>query len=216
MSSRMLAIRFFRGCRRCPSSLPKGAVSSVARQLGHRGFSYRRSAFSSNSWAQSLWKQWPHACSISTTSWPGPGKGKGSMHTVHISGPRTRDRVPQHAMPDVSSLLPVSTRERCGTLSAKDDVVSPLSSVQKQVARRYSPSLDECSAPPEETRAPPPTTSARDPPPASFARAGGKGTCSNQRRRGNIESLLGEAKKVTKRMSRATRRKSRQMRSRPL
>mmetsp|Transcript_18392 Transcript_18392/g.45745 ORF Transcript_18392/g.45745 Transcript_18392/m.45745 type:complete len:285 (+) Transcript_18392:668-1522(+) len=98
MSSRMLAMRFLRGCRRCPSSFPNGAVSSVARQLGHRGFSYRRSALSSICCAQSRWKQCPHACSMSTTSPAGPGRGSGSMHTVHSSGPRTRDRVPQQAM----------------------------------------------------------------------------------------------------------------------
>ena len=45
MSSRMFRMRFARGCRRCPRSFPKGAVNSVARQLGHLGFSYLRSEF---------------------------------------------------------------------------------------------------------------------------------------------------------------------------
>ena len=98
MSSRMFRMRFARGCRRCPRSFPKGAVYSVARQLGHLGFSYLRSAFRSISCAQSRWKQCPHAWSIRTTSAPGPGSGSGSMQSVHMSGPSTRERVPQHAM----------------------------------------------------------------------------------------------------------------------
>ena len=98
MSSRMFRMRFARGCRRCPRSFPKGAVYSVARQLGHLGFSYLRSAFRSISCAQSRWKQCPHAWSFRTTSAPGPGSGSGSRQSVHMSGPSTRERVPQHAM----------------------------------------------------------------------------------------------------------------------
>lgn len=96
ISSRMFRMRFALGCRRCPRSFPNGAVSNVARQFGHLGFSYRRNAFSNTSWPQSRWKQWPHAWSINTTSAPGPGNGRGSMHTVHSSGPSTWDRVWQH------------------------------------------------------------------------------------------------------------------------
>lgn len=96
MSSRMFRMRFALGCRLCPSSFPNGAVSSVARQLGHRGFSYLRNALRSTSCPQSRWKQCPQACSISTTSAPGPGRGSGSMHTVHSSGPSTCERVWQH------------------------------------------------------------------------------------------------------------------------
>ena len=96
MSSRMFRMRFALGCRLCPSSFPNGAVSSVARQLGHRGFSYLRNALRSTSCPQSRWKQCPQACRISTTSAPGPGRGSGSMHTVHSSGPSTCERVWQH------------------------------------------------------------------------------------------------------------------------
>lgn len=53
---------------------------------------------------------------MSTTSDPGPGNGKGSMHTVHNSGPCTRDRVPQHAMVRRvrSALLLTLARSRAG------------------------------------------------------------------------------------------------------
>lgn len=53
---------------------------------------------------------------MSTTSDPGPGNGKGSMHTVHNSGPCTRDRVPQHAMVRRvrSALLLTIARSRAG------------------------------------------------------------------------------------------------------
>ena len=53
MSCRMFLILFVLGNRRCPSSFPNGAVCSDARQFGHLGFSYLRSAHSRKSWAQS-------------------------------------------------------------------------------------------------------------------------------------------------------------------
>ena len=98
MSSRMFCMRFNRGCRRCPRSFPNGAVLSVARQLGQRGFWNLRRASRSISCAQSRWKQCPHAWSFRTTSAPGPGRGRASRHSVHTSGPSTRERVPQQAM----------------------------------------------------------------------------------------------------------------------
>ena len=53
MSCRMFLILFVLGNRRCPSSFPNGAVCSDARQFGHLGFSYLRSAHSRKSCAQS-------------------------------------------------------------------------------------------------------------------------------------------------------------------
>ena len=53
MSCRMFLILFVLGSRRCPSSFPNGAVCSDARQFGHLGFSYLRSAHSRKSCAQS-------------------------------------------------------------------------------------------------------------------------------------------------------------------
>ena len=53
MSCRMFFIRLLRGNFRWPSSLPNGAVCSVARQFGHLGVLLRRSASRRKSCAQS-------------------------------------------------------------------------------------------------------------------------------------------------------------------
>ena len=53
MSCRMFFIRLLRGNLRWPSSLPNGAVCSVARQFGHLGVLLRRSASRRKSCAQS-------------------------------------------------------------------------------------------------------------------------------------------------------------------